>query len=104
MDDTMAVTLDEICALASKIDAGEPLDGDDQMVMRALLVLAGERVAELGQDANEVDGFAFDFGAPGVDGTVGLSFPVTEFSEKSSPKLFLHCCTGKHIPTGKLTV
>ena len=103
MDDTMTVTFDEICAVATKIDAGEPLDGDDQVIMRALLVLAAERVAELAEGASEVEGFSFDLGAPPVNTTFGLSLAVSKLQDKSSPQLFLHCCTGKHFPQATIT-
>ncbi len=102
MSDTVTVTVDEIEALATKIDVGDGLDDHDRVVVRALLVLAAERLADLAR--SEVEGFSFDFGPPGLGGAVGLTFPTTEFDEKSSPKLFQHCCTGKHIAKANLTL
>ena len=32
------------------------------------------------------------------------NFTVSKKTDKSSPKLFQHCCSGKHIPTATLTL
>ncbi len=103
MTDTTTIGIDEIQAVAAKLDEGQELDPHDRVVVRALLVLAGERVAELA--GAEVAGFAWDPGAPGLGPTVGFDFDGGQLTDAvSSSALFLKCCTGKHFPTATLSV
>jgi hypothetical protein len=98
MTDTMTISIDEIEAVVAKIEAVTELDDHDQTVLRALVMLAGERVADLADD--EVEGFGFGLGSPGI-GDVVLSFPGPELTDTahSGPYLFKNCCTGSHYKT-----
>lgn len=47
----------------------------------------------------------FGSGGGGGAGKVTVSdFNFAKFMDKSSPELFLHCATGKHIPSAQLTL
>lgn len=96
MSDTQIIAIDEIEPLATEIDGGDqPDDDDDKVVLRALLVLAGEPVADLA--GNDVEGFAFDTGPQGIFDTVGLHFPAEVLGDATpSVTLFRRCCNGEH--------
>jgi hypothetical protein len=106
MADDVTITSDELAAVAAKIDADGPLDDRDRTVLRAMFQLAGERVADLA--AGDVSGFNLDLDPGGIGAPVSLNFsPVVDITkqvDKPSPSLFLHCCTGKHIPRATITV
>ena len=105
MSDDVTISGDEFAAVAARVDADVPLDDRDKTVLRALLQLAGERVADLA--TNEVSGFNFDLGAQGLGSPLSLNFggmvDVTKTVDKSSAKLFLSCCKGEHIKQASIT-
>lgn len=48
---------------------------------------------------------AFNTGGGGGAGKVNVhDISITKFVDKASPALMLHCCNGKHIASGLLTV
>ena len=48
---------------------------------------------------------AFATGGGGGAGKVAVhDISITKYLDKSSPALMLHCCNGKHIPSGLITV
>ena len=103
MSDTTTIGIDEIQAVAAKLDEGHELDPHDRVVVRALLVLAGERVADLA--GAEVAGFAWDPGVPGLGPAVGFDFDDGQLTDAvSSSALFLKCCNGKHFKTVSLSL
>ena len=65
--------------------------------------------------AKEIDVLAWSWGASQAgtthmgsgsgSGKVAVQdLSVTKYTDKASPTLIQHCCTGKHIPKGKLTI
>jgi hypothetical protein len=122
--ETLTITSDEVEAVAARIDADEPLDARDKAILRGVFVLAGRAAATAEQDetliaaalagpassdegADEVGGYAFDFGptTPGVSLELGFTGPVTDAAKGSfsaSHRLMEACCKGRHIPEAKL--
>ncbi len=103
MTDTVTISIDEIEGVVARIEALSDLDDHDRTVLRALVMLAGQRVADLAND--EVEGFDFDLGSPALGG-VGLSFPGPELTDTthSGPYLFKNCCNGTHYKSVTLYV
>ena len=105
MNDDVTITSDEFAAVAAKLDADAPLDDRDKTVLRGLLQLAGERIADLA--GSEVTGFGFDLGRQGIGGAFSLNFSpdvaFTKTVDKSSAKLFASCCTGEHFKQATIT-
>ena len=99
MSDTVTVDIEEIEAVAAKVDAGDPLTDHDRTVFRGLLVLAGERVADLA--GGEVEGF--DLGPSGISESLSFNFSTIELAPShDGGSLFRNCCTGKHFPSVSL--
>jgi len=126
--ETLTITGDEVEAVAARIDAGEPLEARDKVILRGVFVLAGRAAATAEQDealiaaalagsasgddgdGDEVGGYAFDVvaGTPGVSLELDFTGPVTDASKtkgsfSASHGLMQACCNGKHIATGKIT-
>ena len=102
MSDTVTIAIEEIEAVAAKVDAGDLLDDHDRTVFHGLLVLAGERVADLA--GSEVEGF--DLGPQGIGESLSLSFSSIELAPSGAegPSLFHNCCTGKHYSNVTLAI
>jgi len=86
------------------------------MAFDAFLKLTGiDGESQDSKHKNEIELLSYAFGAQqsgtaAIGGGLGSGkvslndLQVVKNTDKSSPKLFLYCCTGEHIPSGTLTV
>jgi type VI secretion system secreted protein Hcp len=75
--------------------------------------IKGESKDHKHKDEIHIESFSWGMNQTGAHGTGGgggagkvsvHDVSITKFLDKSSPALMLHCCSGKHIPSGLITV
>jgi type VI secretion system secreted protein Hcp len=75
--------------------------------------IKGESKDSKHKDEIHIESFSWGMNQTGAHGTGGgggagkvsvHDISITKFIDKSSPTLMLHCCSGKHIPSGLITV
>ena len=75
--------------------------------------IKGESADHKHKDEIHIESFSWGMSQTGAHGTGGgggagkvavHDISITKFVDKSSPSLMLHCCNGKHIKDGLITV
>ena len=75
--------------------------------------IKGESQDAKHKDEIHIESFSWGMSQTGAHGTGGgggagkvhvHDISITKFSDKASAALMLHCCNGKHIPNGLITV
>jgi type VI secretion system secreted protein Hcp len=75
--------------------------------------IKGESKDHKHKDEIHIESFSWGLSQTGAHGAGGgggagkvnvHDISITKFLDKSSPDLMLHCCNGKHIPNGLVTV
>jgi type VI secretion system secreted protein Hcp len=75
--------------------------------------IKGESQDHKHKDEIHIESFSWGMSQTGAHGAGGgggagkvsvHDISVTKFVDKSTPNLMLHCCNGKHIPNGLITV
>lgn len=75
--------------------------------------IKGESADHKHKDEIHIESFSWGLSQTGAHGTGGgggagkvsvHDISITKFVDKSSPSLMLHCCNGKHIKDGLITV
>ena len=75
--------------------------------------IKGESKDHKHKDEIHIESFSWGMNQTGATAPAAAAGParsasttsrVTKFVDKSSPALMLHCCNGKHIPNGLITV
>jgi type VI secretion system secreted protein Hcp len=75
--------------------------------------IKGESQDHKHKDEIHIESWSWGMSQTGAHGTGGgggagkvsvHDISITKFVDKSSPALMLHCCSGKHIPNGLVTV
>jgi hypothetical protein len=105
MDELGVVSSAEVEALATKIDAGAPIDDHDREILEVVFRLAGIGASNVGGEETveepEVGGFAMVQNPVPLTGqfSAGLSmeaFTIKKTTDKASPIFFRNCCAGSH--------
>jgi len=75
--------------------------------------IKGESIDHKHSGEIHVESFSWGLSQTGAHGTGGgggagkvsvQDISMTKYLDKATPSLMLHCCNGKHIPTGLITV